>query len=187
MTHSETRLHTGNVLKGSNFHLRLVRKGDLEKLHELMSDLEIRGDHFPLDIESESTFAERFNKTGFWTEDRGTMLIVENGSDRLLGQLVFFKPEPYYHAFEIGYLIFNAADRGKGIAPAAAKIFSRYLMDWRNVARIQLQLDRENTASRRVAEKAGFKFEGIARSAMTFRGRTIDLEVFSLTRADLED
>jgi RimJ/RimL family protein N-acetyltransferase len=174
------------VLKGPNFHLRLVRKGDLDKLYEFISDIEIRGPHFPIDIESESSFLERFNKTGFWTDDRGMMLIVENGTNRLLGQLVFFKPEPYYHAFEIGYLIYDPNDRGKGITSSAVKIFSHYLMDLRNVPRIQIQLDRGNGASRRVAEKAGFTFEGIARSAMIFKGKVIDLEVFSLTRSDLE-
>ena len=174
------------MLKGPNFHLRLARKADLEKLYEFISDIEIRGPHFPIDVESESSFLERFNKTGFWTDDRGLMLIVENGTNRLLGQLVFFKPEPYYHAFEIGYLIYDTNDRGKGIASAAARRFSEYLMDLKNVPRIQIQLEQGNVASRRVAEKAGFTFEGIARSAMVFKGKVIDLEVFSLTRSDLE-
>jgi RimJ/RimL family protein N-acetyltransferase len=42
-----------------------------------------------------------------------------------------------------------------------------------------------NAASRRVAEKCGFKLEGIARGAMFHRGQNYDLEMYSILRAEV--
>ena len=38
---------------------------------------------------------------------------------------------------------------------------------------------------KRVAEKCGFTFEGVARGAIFHRGANHDLEIYSLVRADL--
>ena len=175
------------VLKGKTIHLRTVRKPDLDKLYEFHCDIESRGPHFPMKIDGEATFHERFNKSGFWTDDRGMMLIVDNKTKRILGQLVFFKPEPYYDAFELGYLIYDKKDRGKGITSQAINLFAKYLFDWKQIFRIQIQCESANTASRKVAEKCGFKHEGTARHALMVNGKPADLEVFSLTREDFEN
>jgi len=174
------------MLRGKTIHLRTLRKADLDKYYELTSDLANRGPHFPLTIESESTFQERFAKTGFWTDDRGMMLIVDNKTKRLVGQMVFFKPEMYYDAFELGYIVWNPKDRGKGITSEAVQLFTKYLFDLKHIYRLQIQLESENIGSRRVAEKCGYKHEGTARHAIIVSGKPVDLEVFGITREDFE-
>jgi ribosomal-protein-alanine N-acetyltransferase len=174
------------VLKGRTINLRTVRKGDLEKLYELVVDIDKRGPFFPMNFDSVSSFEERFAKTGFWTDDRGMLLIVDGETDRILGQMVFFKPEIYYDAYEIGYIVYDPNDRGKGITTEAVNKFVDYLFDLKHVYRLQLQLNNGNVGSRRVAEKCGFKHEGTARHAIIVKGKPVDLEVYSITREDHE-
>ena len=175
------------MLKGKTIHLRTVRKADLDSLYELTVDIESRGPHFPQKFESEATFQERFQKTGFWTEERGMLLIVDNQSNRILGQVAFFKAEPYYDAFELGYIVYDPKDRGKGITSQAILLFTKYLFDLKNIFRLQIQCEPENIGSRRVAEKCGYKHEGTARHALIMRGKPVDLEVYAITREDFEN
>jgi ribosomal-protein-alanine N-acetyltransferase len=174
------------VLKGKTIHLRTARKTDLEALYEIHCNVEIRGPHFPLNFDSESAFLERFGKTGFWGEDQGMLLIVDNKTNRILGQVAFFKPEIYYDAYELGYWLYDKKDRGKGIMTQAVDLFVKYLFDWKNIFRLQIQAQGENEASKRVAEKCGFTHESTARHALIVDGKPADLEVYALTREDFK-
>jgi RimJ/RimL family protein N-acetyltransferase len=63
---------------------------------------------------------------------------------------------------EVGYWIRRDA-RGRGLTARALVLLARWAVE-RGAARVQLRADISNTASRRVAEKAGFQFEGVLRS-----------------------
>ena len=174
------------MLKGETINLRTARKRDLETLYDLHCQIQDRGPYFPQKMQSESEFMDSFAKSGFWGEEKGLLLIVDAKTDRILGNVAFFPANHYYQAFEIGYLIYDPQDRGKGILPQALKLFIGYLFDLKSVTRLQIQMEVPNTASRRVAEKAGFKLEGIAREAIINQGRPVDLGVYSLLRSEWE-
>lgn len=174
------------VLKGQTINLRTVRKRDLEALYDLHCQIQDRGTYFPQKLDSESDFMERFAKSGFWLEDRGMLLIVDTETDRILGQIAFFPANPYYQGFELGYIVYSPRDRGKGVVSQALQLFIGYLFDLKNVTRLQIQFERPNAASRRVAEKSGFKLEGVAREAIISKGKPVDLEVYSLLRSEWE-
>ena len=174
------------VLKGQTINLRTVRKRDLDNLYDLHCQIQNRGPHFPQKMESESEFLDRFAKTGFWAEDKGLLLIVDAETDRILGNVAYFPANGYYQAFEIGYIVYDPKDRGKGVLTQALRLFIGYLFDLKSVTRLQIQMEIPNSASRRVAEKAGFKLEGIAREAIITQGKPVDLEVYSLLRSEWE-
>jgi RimJ/RimL family protein N-acetyltransferase len=87
-------------------------------------------------------------------------------------------------ATEIGY--WAVPDfRGGGVMPEAVSAYARWALTDCGLERVVVRIASGNTASVRVAEKAGFTFEGIARSAgFTHAGRT-DLAIYSLVPADL--
>lgn len=174
------------MLKGHKINLRTVRERDLDAFFELSSDVEARGPCFPLIIQTETTLKARFQKDGFWSEDTGLLLVVEKENDRILGSVVHFKPVHYYDAVEIGYIVYDPNRRGKGIMPEALNLFVKYLFDLKPINRIQLQIQKENVGSRRVAEKCGFQYEGTARQAIISRGKPADIDVFSLLRSEFE-
>ncbi|MBV2365487.1 GNAT family N-acetyltransferase [Streptomonospora nanhaiensis] len=85
---------------------------------------------------------------------------------------------------EVGYWLSPAA-RGRGLATEAAVAVAHWALRDQRFQRVELKAATGNTASRRVAEKAGFVYEGTERNAMPLhRGRT-DLAVYSLIPADL--
>ncbi len=68
----------------------------------------------------------------------------------------------------------------------ALAVLARYLFETQTVRRLQLTVVVGNLASKRVAEKCGFRSEGIARRAVFLHGTHVDLEWFALLREEAE-
>lgn len=76
--------------------------------------------------------------------------------------------------------------RGNGYAAEAARAVARWALTEHGFARITLRTVTDNKASRRVAQAAGFRFEGIMRNAAWTRAGRCDMAVYSLIPRDLE-
>jgi len=87
---------------------------------------------------------------------------------------------------EIGYWVRREA-RGRGVATRATRLASRWALTSCGTKRLQLRADRRNVASQRVAESAGFRREGVLRSARfsTSQGRRVDFVMYSLLPEEL--
>jgi len=85
---------------------------------------------------------------------------------------------------EIGYLMSPDA-RGRGLAPEAVVAITRWVLLDQEFERIALKAATDNVASRRVAEKAGYVYEGIERNAIRLHRGRADLAVYSVIRPDL--
>ena len=175
------------MIRGEKIILRTVREADLETLFEKLEDIESRGEYYPQKLPSEVALKRRFSEDGYWGENFGRLLICEpDGS--IVGMIHFFKQPSYYDGLELGYMIFNPANRGKGYMSEAVRLMARFLFREYKINRLQILVIPENVASWRVAEKCGFTYEGIARGAFFNAGRNYDLKVYSLLRdeADLD-
>jgi ribosomal-protein-alanine N-acetyltransferase len=84
---------------------------------------------------------------------------------------------------EIAHVIVPEA-RGRGIAPDSVRLLSAWAFAELPFERLQLSVHPDNAASRRVAEKAGYVFEGTLRSMKLIRGSRVDGCLYSLLRAD---
>lgn len=89
------------MIKGEKINLRVVREKDLETFFAYLSDIENRGDFFPIFLVSESEFKKKFQENGFWSEDFGRLVITDK-KDRMLGSIWYFKPVTYFDALESG-------------------------------------------------------------------------------------
>jgi RimJ/RimL family protein N-acetyltransferase len=88
---------------------------------------------------------------------------------------------------EIGYWCAPAA-RGRGIVPRAARLLCRYAFDSLGIERLEMTADPDNRASQRVAEKVGFRREGVLRSHMSHPdGCRRDSVMFSLLPGELRE
>ena len=129
--------------------------------------------------------ARAFGETGFWREESGAAAIVECGSARLVGSIQFYRAGPCLHGLELGYIIHNPADRGKGLAREALGLFSDHLFGVRPAHyRQQLVIEVWNTPSWRLAERCGFLREGMLRSAGLGAGDPSDCFIHARTRKD---
>jgi ribosomal-protein-alanine N-acetyltransferase len=172
------------MLKGETITLRPVREADLDRLRELDLDLDSRGDYWPLSIMSEPAYRQEYQHTGFWGENFGRLL-MEDKSGQIIGEIMYFKTVMYMDELEIGYRLFGKDHWGKGATTEALRLLTDYLLTSRNINRIRLCIDVENTGSLNVARKGGYKHEGTMRGCMFHRGRHHDMELYAITRADI--
>lgn len=80
----------------------------------------------------------------------------------------------------VGYWI-AAQARGQGICTRALRLLARWALDELELQRLDLITDPENVASQRVAQKVGFRREGVLRAHLRHPdGRIRDSVMFSL-------
>jgi RimJ/RimL family protein N-acetyltransferase len=85
----------------------------------------------------------------------------------------------------VGYWV-AAAVRGRGVCTRALRLLSRHALDALDLQRLELITDPDNLASQRVAEKVGFKREGVLRAHLRHPdGRIRDSVMFSLLPGEL--
>ena len=85
----------------------------------------------------------------------------------------------------IGYWV-AASARGRGVCTRALRLLSRWALDELDLQRLDLITDPDNLASQRVAEKVGFRREGVLRAHLRHPdGRIRDSVMFSLLPGEL--
>ena len=172
------------MLTGGSITLRPVRDTDIDQLYAYHVDIDNRGDFFPRGILAQPAFHKHFQETGFWSKDDGMLLIV-NSDDEFLGHIEFFKTVNYLDEYELSYQVYAPEHRGKGVASEAVRLIVRYLFENKRVNRIRLVIHPDNIASRRLAEKCGFRHEGTARGAWYHKGKHQDVEIYALLHSDV--
>ena len=167
-------------LRGELISLRLVRRADIDGLFELLNDLSTRGalGHF---LKSETDIRRRFEQDGYWSDNSGTLLMVDTATD-IVGWIGFTPVVFYFYGYEISYQVFGDQYSGKGYATEALGLLTDYLFSTKLMNRLQLSIRPDNFASRRVAEKCGYTKEGVMRSIAFSQGRFRDMELWSITR-----
>jgi ribosomal-protein-alanine N-acetyltransferase len=172
------------MIKGQSITLRPVRETDIDQLYALHLDIDNRGHYFPRGVLSQPAFRKEFQETGFWGKEDG-MLVITSPNDDILGHIEFFKTVNYLDEFELSYVVYAADQRGKGVATEAINLLVRYLFETKRVNRIRLVIHPENRASRRLAEKCGFRHEGTARGAWYNKGKHQDVEIYAILHNDV--
>ena len=124
-----------------------------------------------------------FAATCLWTETSGAMAITDDG--RLIGTCQFYRAAPCIHGFELGYILHDKADRGRGLAAPAVRAFSDLLFaEYAGLYRQQLIIEAWNTPSWKLAERCGFTREGLLRSSGFGSGDPADCLLYARTRKD---
>ena len=110
--------------------------------------------------------------------------VTDAASGRVLGAIGLGHPQD--GVSEIGYWI-RADARGRGLTTVALALLARAALAREDVERVQLRADIDNVPSRRVAEKVGFRLEGVLRSAHwnPRLGRRQDWAMYSLLPGEL--
>lgn len=114
--------------------------------------------------------------------DELALAVFEEGGEAIGS--IGLRPDPHDREIvEVGYVV-AAPARGRGVATRAVRLAVEWaLREWRP-ARVQLTTTSDNVASHRVAERAGFRREGVLRSWAQTRGRRVDLVMWSRLPGD---
>ncbi|MGZ5200480.1 MAG: GNAT family N-acetyltransferase [Telluria sp.] len=81
---------------------------------------------------------------------------------------------------QVGYWV-RQSQQGRGIAPLAVRLIASYGFQTLGLTRLELVVQDGNQASRRVAEKAGARFEGVQQNRLVVRGVPFAAAMYSLT------
>ena len=120
-----------------------------------------------------------------WRSQRGVHLAVTSTADAaLLGSCGLVAVDPVDLVAEVGYWVVAPA-RGRGLAVRAARLLAAWALSAGGLGRLEIRLEPENVASRRVAERLGFRLEGVLRGRLLLRGTRRDVAVYGLLAEDL--
>lgn len=110
-------------------------------------------------------------------EGRAAALAITEGG-RLVGTVELHLHVRNDGAGEVGYWV-AASVRGRGVGTAAVSAVARWGFGPLGLRRIELLCAVGNTASRTVAERAGFELEGIRRAWRVVHGRPTDFAAYA--------
>jgi RimJ/RimL family protein N-acetyltransferase len=115
-------------------------------------------------------------------EDHHAFAVVDPETDELFGSVGFWLDDHGRAGF--GYWTAKEA-RGRGVASRALRLLTRRVVREHGPARLQLMVEPANAASIRVAEKAGFRREGLLRSYLEVKGTRRDVYLYALLPEDI--
>ena len=109
----------------------------------------------------------------------GLALAITDPGDQMIGSVGFVAIDWANDAGEIGYWV-APWGRGRNAAGRATRLLARWGVRELGLIRVELKISTHNQVSHRSAEFAGFRWEGVLRSALAHRDERHDLAVFSL-------
>jgi RimJ/RimL family protein N-acetyltransferase len=171
----------GPLLSDGVIELRLIDERDLDAINRAARDSEIRR-RFALLKARPSEYFDRYRQ--LVRDENGAAFAICDVGGECLGLATAEKRGG--GRVELGYWLLPEG-RGQGRATRALRLVSRWALNQPGVARLELATAPDNAASQRVAERSGFRREGVLRSYHVVDGRREDALFFSLLPDELDE
>ena len=150
------------MIETKRLYVRLFREEDAEALYKIKTDPQVM-EYCPdlLDVNVEREDIPRYIHEFQALEDSGDIdewrcYAIENKeTGEVMGALTFSK-QKMLHEYELGWMMIGAYT-GKGYASEAAGAFAEYFCKEHGIDYLIVVMDVDNPASRRTAEKSGFR------------------------------
>jgi ribosomal-protein-alanine N-acetyltransferase len=173
------------TLLTSRLRLRQFRGEDIDGMHECFPDRDaMRFWNTPVHtkrIETERAVLRSIDCTPsyyrFWA-------VSDAGTDRCLGMVNYHDGHIRNKRVAIGYII-NPAHHRQGIATEAVSAMLDHCFRELGLHRVQAFIQPDNGASRALAEKLGFRCEGLLRDNLRVGDNWHDELLYALLRTDL--
>jgi RimJ/RimL family protein N-acetyltransferase len=122
----------------------------------------------------------RLSRDGRVSGERIDYTVTEAGSDVSLGAVIASRR--HRDNYEVAYLA-REEGRGRGVMTRAVRLLCDWLFD-EGVGRIELRTHPDNAASQKLAQRAGFRREGLERRSIWLHSERHDAIVWSLLPND---
>jgi RimJ/RimL family protein N-acetyltransferase len=113
------------------------------------------------------------------SEDPLFFAFVDAARDRAVGLGSYLRIDPTHGSVEVGHLQFSPLMQRTAVATEAMYLMMKTAFDL-GYRRYEWKCDALNAGSRRAAERLGFRFEGIFRQAIVYKGRSRDTAWYSV-------
>ena len=152
-------------LETTDLIIRPPAPEDAPEAFELINDPDVKLWNPARDCPDLETAAAWLRDGADWSDGtHATWSAVDRESLRMIGNVSLFAIDTDDRVAKIGYRVLPSA-RGRGVARQMVDAVTRWAFDSRGLMRVQLEHSVHNAASCRVAEAAGFVYEGTTRSA----------------------
>jgi RimJ/RimL family protein N-acetyltransferase len=168
----------------SDVRLRRATPDDLDFLHDVFSDADVRpflAAGKPLDRDALAQEIERQDED---PEASGRFVVELDGEPA--GTLAFERVNKRSRIARCGGLAVHSRFRGRRLADDAARLFQRQLIFDLGYHRLEMVVYGFNQRAQRHAERAGWIKEGVKRKAYLRGDEWVDGVMYGLVREDLE-
>ena len=127
---------------------------------------------------------EHLRRVLAWAEEASDALyfsLVKLADERPLGVASYQRITPEFGVIEIGHIWLGPSLRRTTAATEAIYLLAGHALDELGYRRLEWKCNALNVASRRAAERFGFRFEGIFRNHMVVKGRNRDTAWYAIT------
>jgi diamine N-acetyltransferase len=166
-------------LVGDKVYLRAAERGDAAQIAAWFGRAEVRRgtrQYRPRTVPAQEQFLEQ----GTSSPEHIIFAVALREDDRLVGLCGLHKIDPRSHNAELGMMIGDPADWGRGLGREAARLIVAYGFDTANLHRIWLEVYEDNDAARKIYERLGFLLEGTLREHGFREGRYWSLHYMGL-------
>jgi RimJ/RimL family protein N-acetyltransferase len=167
------------------FHVRDVPRlfeAASESLDELCTSMTWCHPGYSLD-DSTSFVLRSYNQ---WEKGEHFSFAICDAADReFLGSIGLSHLNTTHRFANLGYWV-RTSRAGQGIATAATRMVARWAFTQLRLNRLEIVVAANNEASRRVAEKAGARREGVMRNRLNLGGERLDAVMYALVPQDFK-
>ena len=117
-------------------------------------------------------------------EELFAFAIIDEADGSVAGGVGLNQFNRQHRSANLGYWV-RQSRQGQGIAARAVPAVARFGFESLNLVRVEIVAATDNAASRRCAEKAGARFEGIGRQRLLIDETAVDAAVYALIPSDL--
>jgi RimJ/RimL family protein N-acetyltransferase len=174
------------VLRGERVILRRLEDEDAEALFEAVDESRERlalwmlWERTHLSV-TDSLLYIRQSQADWSRRSRLPVGIFESTSGRLVGVSGLERIDWIVRSFEAGYWLRTGAE-GNGYTQETVRLVTSLAFDRLDANRVDLRMDPRNHRSERVAQRAGFEFEGTLRNvSIDWTGAPADRHIYALT------
>jgi RimJ/RimL family protein N-acetyltransferase len=115
------------------------------------------------------------------SQDPQFFTLLPRPDGRPAGVAAYLRITPEHGVIEIGNIWFGVSLRRTRAATEVIYLLAGYAFDELGYRRLEWKCDSLNQASRRAAERFGFRFEGVFRNHMVVKGRNRDTAWYAIT------
>jgi ribosomal-protein-alanine N-acetyltransferase len=159
--------------------IRYQQLGDARRFHEILNSPNFT--YFPSKPKTIRKQREFLRKNKAWLEQKIWFNFTILYGNKIVGAIGIRIEAHRPYCGEVGYFV-DESYWGKGIATEAVQLIEQVAFAELGITRIEINMIKANKASERVAIKAGYRKEGIARNKLMLNGEVLDCYVFGKTR-----
>ena len=169
---------------GAGVALRRAEPADAPFLAELAQNEEVAPYMAAISPRDVDAFADEIER-GERAPGEGGRYVVDDEAGEAVGSIAFAVANRRSRIATLHGLMLHPEARGRGLARAATRLFTRHLLEDLGYHRVELECYGYNERAIRHFEASGFVREGVRRKAYWRNGDWVDGVLFGLVREEL--